>query len=80
MSGMSGFELIRRLKEVHPEMKLILTTAFKINQGEAQLVLPSTKVDAFLNKSFRSPDLIEVVERVSSVSNSIAGWESSLFL
>jgi len=51
-------------------MKLILMTAFKINQGEAQLVLPSTKVDAFLNKSFRSPDLIEVVERVSSVSNS----------
>ena len=70
MSGMSGFELIRRLKEVHPEMKLILLTAFKINQGEAQLVRPSTKVDAFLDKSFRSPDLIEVVERVSSVSNS----------
>ena len=68
MSGMSGFELIRRLKEVHPEMKVILMTAFKIDMKEAQIVLPSTKADAFLNKPFRSKELIETVKQVCSVT------------
>jgi len=66
MSGMSGFELVRRVKELRPEMKVILMTAFKIDMKEAQIVLPSTKVDAFLNKPFRSKELIEAVKQVCS--------------
>ena len=64
MASMSGFELVRRVKDLRPEMKIILMTAFKINQSEAQIVLPSTKVDAFLNKPFRSTELIEAVKQV----------------
>jgi DNA-binding NtrC family response regulator len=70
MPSMSGFELVRRVKDLRPEMKVILMTAFKINQSEAQIVLPSTKVGAFLNKPFRSQDLIEAVKQVCSVTNS----------
>ena len=68
MSGMSGFELVRRVKELRPEMKVILMTAFKIDMKEAQIVLPSTKVDAFLNKPFRSKELIEAVKQVCSAT------------
>ena len=70
MPSISGFELVRRVKHLRPEMKIILMTVFKINQSEAQIVLPSTKVDAFLNKPFRSQDLIEAVKQVCSVTNS----------
>lgn len=65
MPGMSGFELIRRLKEVRPEMNVILMTAFRINQSEAQIVLPSTKVDAFLNKPFKLAELIQAIKNAT---------------
>ena len=64
MASKSGFELVRHVKDLRPEMKITLMTAFKINQSEAQIVLPSTKVDAFLNKPFRSAELIDAVKQV----------------
>jgi CheY-like chemotaxis protein len=63
MPGIGGFELVRRIKEMRPEMKVILMTAFKINKNEARLVLPSSKVDAFLHKPFRSSDLVEAIKQ-----------------
>jgi DNA-binding NtrC family response regulator len=62
MPDMSGFELVRHLKELRPEIKVILMTAFRIHKEEAQIVLPFTKVDAFLNKPFNMAELIEVVK------------------
>ena len=69
MPGMSGFELVRYLKEARPEMKVILITAFKINKEEVQKVLPSTPVDGFVTKPFRSADLIEAVKLACSVAH-----------
>src|SRR5881409_508687 len=66
MSGMSGFELVRRVKELCPDESNLMT-AFKIDMKEAQIVLPSTKVDAFLNKPFRSKELIDAVKQVCCV-------------
>jgi DNA-binding NtrC family response regulator len=68
MPEMSGFELVRQLKELCPGMKVILMTAFKINKEEAQLVLPTAKVDGFLTKPFRSTELIEAVKQCASQS------------
>jgi DNA-binding NtrC family response regulator len=67
MPSISGFEVVRQLKEVRPEMGVILMTAFKINKSEVQMVLPSTKVDSFLNKPFRSADLIEAIKECAKV-------------
>ena len=69
MSRMSGFELVRRLKDVNPEMKVILMTAFKIDLKEAQMVLPSTKVDAFLNKPFKTAELMQAIKDASPPPN-----------
>src|SRR5437867_10298905 len=57
--GMSGFELVPQLKDIRPEIRVILMTAFKMNKAEAQIVLPSTKVNAFLNKPFKQFELID---------------------
>jgi CheY-like chemotaxis protein len=65
MPGMGGFELVRQVKVLRPEIKVILMTAFKINQSEAQLVLPSTKVDAFLKKPFKTAELIEAIKNAT---------------
>jgi response regulator RpfG family c-di-GMP phosphodiesterase len=65
MPTMSGFELVGYLKEARPEMRVILMTAFKISKEEAQIVLPSTSVDAFINKPFRSADLMEAIKEIT---------------
>jgi CheY-like chemotaxis protein len=42
-------------------MKVVLMTAFEINKEEAQMVLPSTPIDAFVSKPFRTADLIQAI-------------------
>ena len=69
MPGMSGFEFARRVKDMRPEMKVILMTAFKINKEEAKIVLPSVPVDAFIDKPFTSTELIQAVKQFCSITN-----------
>src|SRR5919198_1448411 len=64
MPGMSGFELVMKLEELRPEMKIILMTAFNINKEEAQLILPSSKVDALVNKPFKARELVEIIKNI----------------
>jgi DNA-binding NtrC family response regulator len=62
MPGMSGFELVRKIRDLCPDIRIILMTVFEINMAEAQIVLPSTKVDAFLNKPFNPAELIHAIK------------------
>ena len=63
MPEMSGFELVRRLKDLRPEMKVIFTSSFVIHKGEFQKVLPSTKADDFIQKPYTKSDLIEAIKK-----------------
>jgi CheY-like chemotaxis protein len=62
MPGMTGLELVMRLKKIRPEMRIVLMTAFKIHRHDLQNIIPSTEVDAFLGKPFRIADLIEAIK------------------
>ena len=62
MPKVSGFQLVRRIKELCPELKVILMSAFEINKPEFDKVLPSTKVDGFLCKPFSISQLLEVIK------------------
>ncbi|HLG37938.1 MAG TPA: response regulator [Nitrososphaera sp.] len=62
MPTMNGFQLIRELKKMRPEIKVVLMTAFEINQKEWQQIMPTTKVDQFLTKPFNSEKLVEAIE------------------
>jgi DNA-binding NtrC family response regulator len=62
MPKLTGFQLARRIKELHPEIKIILMSAFEINKPEFDKVLPSTKVDGFLCKPFSISQLLEVIK------------------
>lgn len=62
MPGMTGFQLARRVKEVHPKIKIVLMSSFEINKPEFDKILPSTSVDGFLCKPFKLSELVKVVE------------------
>lgn len=50
MPQMNGFEFIKKVKEIKPQIKVFLMTAFEINDVEFRRVLPSTRIDEFIQK------------------------------
>jgi len=52
MPGINGYEFVKKVKEIKPEGKIILMSAFDINNVEFPKVLPGIRIDAFLQKPF----------------------------
>jgi len=67
MPIMNGFQLVRAVKNIHPEIKVILITAFNIHEKEWQKTLPSTEVNQFMIKPFDMSDLVESIEMCAPV-------------
>ncbi|MEO9319582.1 MAG: response regulator [Nitrososphaera sp.] len=63
MPGLSGFQLARKVKEINPKVKVVLTSAFEINPSEFESVLPDVPVDGFLDKPLSLKQLAETVEK-----------------
>jgi DNA-binding NtrC family response regulator len=69
MPGINGYELIRKAKEIHKQVKIVLMSAFEINDKEFHNILPDIKVDAFLQKPFHIQQLNEVIEKINFKSD-----------
>ncbi|MDQ3909716.1 MAG: response regulator [Thermoproteota archaeon] len=52
MPALTGFQLVRKVKELRPEMKVIMMTMFEVNKRELEAVFPSTPRDAVIRKPF----------------------------
>ena len=50
MPGMSGIRLAKKVKEINPNVKVVLMTSFEIKDNEFSKVFPSTQVDGFVQK------------------------------
>ena len=61
MPGMNGYEFVREIKENDPKVKVILMSAFEIQEKEFHNILPDVKVDAFLQKPFSLESLRNIV-------------------
>ena len=61
MPGMNGYEFVRKVKECDPKVKVVLMSAFEINEKEFHNLLPDVKVDAFLQKPFSLESLRNIV-------------------
>jgi DNA-binding NtrC family response regulator len=61
MPTMNGYEFIKKVKEIDKEVKVILMTAFEINDKEFHNVLPSVKIDGFLQKPFSLKQLSHMI-------------------
>ena len=62
MPGMNGYEFVKRIKKINPKVKVILMSAFEIEDNEFHNVLPDIKVDAFLQKPFSTQRLNDVIK------------------
>ncbi len=50
MPALSGIQLSKKVKEINPNVKVVLMTAFEIRGNEFSKVFPSTQVDGFVQK------------------------------
>ncbi len=58
MPGLSGIQLAKKVKEINPDIKVILMTAFEIYDSDSSKVLfPSMHVDHFIQKPIGIDDL-----------------------
>jgi CheY-like chemotaxis protein len=64
MPEMSGFQLVRRVKDLRPDIKIVLMTAFEVNKTEFESVFPSTPVDKVMRKPFAISQLAEAIKEV----------------
>jgi response regulator RpfG family c-di-GMP phosphodiesterase len=62
MPSMNGYELVRKIKDLNPEVKVILLSAFEIDPQAFSKVLPSIKIDRFVSKPVSTKEMIEVVK------------------
>jgi DNA-binding NtrC family response regulator len=65
MPGINGYEFVKKTKESNPEVKVILMTAFEIDDREFHNVLSDIKVDAFLQKPFSVGQLNDLKEKIN---------------
>ena len=64
MPGLSGIQLSKKIKEVNPNVKVVLMTAFEIRDNEFSKVFPSTQVDGFVQKPIGIKDLTDKILRL----------------
>jgi DNA-binding response OmpR family regulator len=57
MPQMNGYELVKRIKTLQPKVRVLLMSAFEINDLEFSKVLPSVKIDGFISKPISLKDL-----------------------
>jgi len=63
MPGMPGFEFIRKVRVITPNVKILLMSAFEISDSEFSRALPSdTKIDGFVQKPVSPKELVRVIE------------------
>ncbi len=61
MPAISGIQLAKRVKEVNPNVKVVLMTAFEIRDTEFSKVFPSTQVDGFVQKPIGIKELTDKI-------------------
>ena len=67
MPQMSGFQLVRRVNAIRPDMKIVMMTAFEVNMSEFQSMFPNSPVDRVLRKPFVPSKLAEVINELYSI-------------
>ena len=61
MPMLSGIQLSKKVKEINPDVKVVLMTAFEIRDNEFSRVFPSSQVDGFVQKPIGIKDLTDKI-------------------
>jgi DNA-binding NtrC family response regulator len=71
MPGMNGYELIKNIKKIKPEVIVFLMTAFEINNIEFRRVLQSVNIDEFIQKPISFKELIRIVNKYVNMETNV---------
>jgi CheY-like chemotaxis protein len=69
MRKMDGYELVKRIKGIRSETKVVFMTALEIDLLELSKVLPSIKIDGFISKPGRLENLVNTIESIFLTSS-----------
>jgi CheY-like chemotaxis protein len=61
MPTMNGFEFVREARKISPKVKILLMTAFEIDDMEFARVLPKPKIDGLIRKPASSRQILNTV-------------------
>src|SRR5688572_19513005 len=61
MPALTGFQLVRKVKDLRPEMKVVMMTMFEVHKSEFEAVFPSTPIDDVIRKPFAPSQLVEKI-------------------
>jgi two-component system response regulator ChvI len=76
MPSLSGIQLARKVKEINPNVKTVLMTAFEIKDNEFSKVFPSTQVDGFVQKPVGIKELTDkILSIIGETKRRIDGGE-----
>jgi two-component SAPR family response regulator len=64
MPIMNGFEFVREARKINPKVKIVLMTAFEINDKEFARALPKPKIDALLRKPVSTKQILSTVSNI----------------
>jgi two-component SAPR family response regulator len=64
MPSMNGYEFVKQVKKINRKVKVILMSAFEIEDKEFHRILPSIKIDGFLQKPFSMSKLYDMLKQV----------------
>ena len=62
MPGMSGIELVKKIREINSNMKIFLMTAFDIRDFEKNFEIKASKIDILIQKPFRFSVVLEMIK------------------
>jgi CheY-like chemotaxis protein len=64
MPTMNGFEFVREARKINPKVKILLMTAFEIDDKEFARVLPKPKINGLLRKPASSKQILNTVSGI----------------
>ena len=64
MPIMNGFEFVRKARKINPKVKILLMTAFEIDDKEFARVLPKPKIDGLIRKPASSKQILNTVSSI----------------
>ena len=64
MPGMNGFEFAIQARKINSKIKILLMTAFEIDDKEFARVLPKPKIDGLIRKPASSKQILNTVSSI----------------
>ena len=64
MRKMNGYELVKRIKAIRPETKVVFMTALETDLPELSKILPSIKIDGLILKPGRLENLANIIQKI----------------